>query len=444
MSITVNNVPPTIALSGAAEVDEGSTYTLTLGAVTDPGTDTVSQYIVHWGDGTSDTYATAGDVTHVYADGDATPTITVDLVDEDGTYEDVAALSITVNNVAPTVDLAGDPDVDLGSPYTLNLSNLVDPGDDTVDEYIIDWGDGNSQTVNSFGDVDHAYAAPGDYTISVDIVDEDGTFEDVASLDMMVNDVAAEVVRIGDAPVRQYRSTPTAWEDAWSHPDVAISHKADVDDGAEAWSSITWSSRSSHTLAGGDILGDLGVSGQTVPSGYRQEIDGTEGLKFDLLGDMATRVTIDVSRMYANDDGANYEAGRLQAFDDAGNLVDEVVFSAADSGHQQQATLEAAEGFSSIVVSAGAYDDTTFVFGGYVDEAGDFTTAPYVSSSQKGSDFMLEAVEFEFGPIIALLAPAIFAATSFSSTSGPVDEILPEEEAGVVGLPEDDADGGVL
>ena len=54
--VTVNNVAPTIAISGAASVNEGSAYSLTLGAVTDPGTDTVTSYIVHWGDGNTDTY----------------------------------------------------------------------------------------------------------------------------------------------------------------------------------------------------------------------------------------------------------------------------------------------------------------------------------------------------------------------------------------------------
>ena len=57
LSVHVNNVAPSIAISGAANVDEGSAYSLTLGAVTDPGTDTVSSYVVHWGDGSSDTYA---------------------------------------------------------------------------------------------------------------------------------------------------------------------------------------------------------------------------------------------------------------------------------------------------------------------------------------------------------------------------------------------------
>ena len=69
----VDNVAPSIAISGAANVNEGSAYTLTLGAVTDPGTDTVSSYIVHWGDGNSDTYATDGAKTHTYADGAEQP-----------------------------------------------------------------------------------------------------------------------------------------------------------------------------------------------------------------------------------------------------------------------------------------------------------------------------------------------------------------------------------
>ena len=92
----VNNVAPSIAISGAANVDEGSPYSLTLGAVTDPGTDTVTSYVVHWGDGnTTPTPPTAPRRT-------PTPTapddynVTVDLVDEDGTFLDRAnAHSVT-------------------------------------------------------------------------------------------------------------------------------------------------------------------------------------------------------------------------------------------------------------------------------------------------------------------------------------------------------------
>ena len=59
-NIAVANVAPTVAISGASNATEGAVYSLTLGAVTDPGADAVSRYIVHWGDGSSDTYTTAG------------------------------------------------------------------------------------------------------------------------------------------------------------------------------------------------------------------------------------------------------------------------------------------------------------------------------------------------------------------------------------------------
>ena len=88
LAVTVTNVAPTIAISGNANVNEGSAYTLTLGAVTDPGTDTVTSYVVHWGDGNTNTYATNGAKTHTYADGANDYDITVDLVDEDGTFLD--------------------------------------------------------------------------------------------------------------------------------------------------------------------------------------------------------------------------------------------------------------------------------------------------------------------------------------------------------------------
>ncbi len=50
-------------------MDEGSSYSLTLGAVTDPGDDKVTSYVVHWGDGSSDTYASNGVKTHTMRTG---------------------------------------------------------------------------------------------------------------------------------------------------------------------------------------------------------------------------------------------------------------------------------------------------------------------------------------------------------------------------------------
>jgi Big-like domain-containing protein/HYDIN/CFA65/VesB family protein len=126
--VHVDNVAPTISPSGAAHVNEGSAYSLTLGAVTDPGTDTVSSYVVHWGDGSSDTYSTnVGAKTHTYADGPAGETITVDLVDEDGTFLAAGGTSVTVDNVAPTATFSNDGPVAEGSAAAISFAAPSDP-----------------------------------------------------------------------------------------------------------------------------------------------------------------------------------------------------------------------------------------------------------------------------------------------------------------------------
>jgi hypothetical protein len=193
-SVTVDNVEPTIAISGAANVNEGSSYGLTLGAVSDPGVDTVTKYVVHWGDGSSDEYATNGLKTHTYADGTANRTITVDLTDEDGTFLDQGnAFSVTVDNVEPTIAISGAASVNEGSSYSLTLGAVTDPGVDTIAKYIVHWGDGSSNEYTTNGVKTHAYGdgEPTVYPITVDLVDEDGTFLDQANaLSVTVNNVA--------------------------------------------------------------------------------------------------------------------------------------------------------------------------------------------------------------------------------------------------------------
>src|SRR5204863_43388 len=136
-AVHVNNVAPSIAIRSEERREGSSPYSLTLGAVTDPGTDTVSSYIVHWGDGNSDTYPTNGVKGHTYADGPSNHAITVDLVDEDGTFLDRAnALSVHVNNVAPSIAISGDANVNEGSPYSLTLGAVTDPGTDTGASYV--------------------------------------------------------------------------------------------------------------------------------------------------------------------------------------------------------------------------------------------------------------------------------------------------------------------
>ena len=108
--VSVSDVAPTVALSGAASVPEGSPYLLTIGPVVDPGADTVTQYRLHWGDGTpietvtATALAAAGShLTHIYQNGPAARSISVELVDEDGTHAGAGSLNVAVQNVTPVI-----------------------------------------------------------------------------------------------------------------------------------------------------------------------------------------------------------------------------------------------------------------------------------------------------------------------------------------------------
>ena len=182
---SVNNVAPTISLNGNATVYEGSQYTLNLGAVTDPGTDTITSYRINWGDGTNSGLIVGNpantSATHTFADGPSTQTNNVTVTDEDGNFL-AGSLSVLVLNVAPTIALTGAQSVNEGSSYTLNLGAITDPGTDTASAYSINWGDGSAVENFSGSPADisktHTYVEGSDYfTISVSLTDEDGIYE---------------------------------------------------------------------------------------------------------------------------------------------------------------------------------------------------------------------------------------------------------------------------
>jgi len=210
------------------------------------------------------------------------------------------------------------------------------------------------------------------------------------------------LVSIGDAPLRVSRSNPDAWQDAWSDEGIVIGHKSDYLDVSELWSSVTLSGRSSNVLNGGDIFGgDLGVSGQSlVSSTIRQEIDGTEALGFD-LNETATRVTIDLSRLDGDASTDNFDAGRLQLFDDGGLVIDELIFSADSVSSDKQITFGHDAGFSSVVLTAGVYNEADFIFGGLADVSGLYQSDPVDlgNGAWNGSDYLVDAIEFEFGAV---------------------------------------------
>jgi PKD repeat protein len=221
--VTVKNVAPTVTISGLTSVDEGDENTWTIGPVVDPGDDTVSQYIVHWGDGDTDIFTTAEldgmgrMVSHTYVEGPNNYTITVDLVDEDAEFDAVDTLDVTVNNVPPVLVVAPDQMVNEGALLDLTgmgappLGAFIDAGILDTHTVTVNWGDGSATEPATVlpgapgsGAIlgSHTYADDGVYEVKVTVTDDDGGM-DMESFFVTVKNVPPVLVVAPDQMVNE-------------------------------------------------------------------------------------------------------------------------------------------------------------------------------------------------------------------------------------------------
>ncbi|MFO0968189.1 MAG: Ig-like domain repeat protein [Gemmataceae bacterium] len=213
--LSVINVAPTLDISGPDRVGANAAYLLTLGAVVDPGQDTVSRYVIHWGDGVDQEVSPAEllpgrQVAHTFPAGSVPGTvwhITVDVQDEDGYYADVARTSVALNH-PPLVagqSLSTDQEVAL----TLSLTATDEEGD-PLTYVLIDapaHGTLSGAASNLTYTPDPGYSGPDRFTFKVN----DG-YDDSAPATVNISVKAVLVAAqqgMGAAPVLQ-RLTPTA------------------------------------------------------------------------------------------------------------------------------------------------------------------------------------------------------------------------------------------
>jgi hypothetical protein len=123
--IWIQNVAPSLSISGPSSAGMGSSYTLDL-AASDPGVDTIAFWTINWGDGTTSTVdGSATSATKVF-DAAGTFTITATATDEDGTY---SANSRSVSVQAPPTAMAGGPyNVSEGGTVQLNAGGSTGSG----------------------------------------------------------------------------------------------------------------------------------------------------------------------------------------------------------------------------------------------------------------------------------------------------------------------------
>jgi hypothetical protein len=178
--ISVNNVAPTLAISGKASLNEGDTYTLNLSA-SDPGTDTISHWDINWGDGNVEVVSgNPTSVRHTYAD-NGSYTISATATDEHDTYAAGNTVGVTVNNVAPTaVGVMGPAFLGLSTAGHFFLNGVFDPSSVDISSlhysFATSLGDlaTSSATAGTANSFDLSSATLGTYTIYGRVFDKDG------------------------------------------------------------------------------------------------------------------------------------------------------------------------------------------------------------------------------------------------------------------------------
>jgi len=198
--IVVNNVPPTLVISGAGVTDEGATYTLGLSS-TDPGQDTISGWTIDWGDGsTSNVSGHPSSTTHVYATGPHDYVVKATATDEDGTWN-ANSIGVHVNHVAPTVSIQGNGTINEGSTYTLTLPTSG-PSGSLISSWTIQWGDGSTSSITGRpSSTTHVYA-DGVVPAVTDAITATATTNTGSypsnTVSVQVNNVAPKVVSLSD------------------------------------------------------------------------------------------------------------------------------------------------------------------------------------------------------------------------------------------------------
>ncbi len=177
VTIQINN-PPLADADGPYVVDEGSVVTLSGAGSSDPDNDPIS---FNWdldNDGFFDD--STGPAPDFAGIDDGIFQVSLEVDDTLLTTSDSS--SVTVNNVAPTVEAGSAQVIVEGSSVSLTTAGFTDPGILDSHSATIDWGDlspvasGVVNETNGNGSVagSHTYVEDGSYVVTLTVTDDDG------------------------------------------------------------------------------------------------------------------------------------------------------------------------------------------------------------------------------------------------------------------------------
>jgi PKD repeat protein len=244
LNTKVSNVAPIVNAGTDSTANEGQAITFN-GTYTDPGI--LDTHTITWDFGDGNTTNGILNPTHTYSD-NGTYNVTMTVTDNAGAST-TDTLTITVNNVAPTItQLTGTTEVAEGTPANFTAT-ATDPGNDTL-TYTWNFGDGSNPIKGK--DVTHTFLDNGIYTVSLTVRDKDGA-STTQTLSTKVNNVAATVNAGTDQTM--YQNEPVIFDGQFTDPGILDTH------------TIKWNFGDGTILEGGmGRWGDGGNSSSNSPT----------------------------------------------------------------------------------------------------------------------------------------------------------------------------------
>jgi RHS repeat-associated protein len=192
----IENYAPEMEAVPDRIVDEGSVLTFAVIASDPNPSDFLSFTLENALDGATIDHET-GIFTWIPPDGPLEIDVTVKVTDHDASFPlfDSETFTVTVNNIAPALTISGEDKAYTGVPYELALSSS-DPGEDRIQGWDINWGDGTVQPVEGNpSSVEHTYTEPlplpGDF-------DGDGDVDGIDALRFVLQYRQGNVGGLGD------------------------------------------------------------------------------------------------------------------------------------------------------------------------------------------------------------------------------------------------------
>ena len=211
--LTINNVAPTASLTNSGPVNEGSgtgTATISFANPFDPSsTDTAAgfTYDVYFGDQIEphwkDVSTPTVDVPAEFIASDGTLDVRGVIKDRIGASNEYQT-SIQIDEVAPNIIFQSSTNqTDEGVEVTFTAS-VTDPGNESLDQIVIDWGDGEVEPINSLvGPITHKFRDDGAKTVKLSIWSDGVEYQ--SQLNIQVNNAAPVVSNLMATPLIEGR-----------------------------------------------------------------------------------------------------------------------------------------------------------------------------------------------------------------------------------------------